>query len=366
MTAGSLTFTTLIALVPLLAVMLAVFTAFPMFAKFQDALQKYLLQSLVPDAIARPVIQALTQFAGKAHRVGSAGLVVLVVSALSLMLTIDRALNAIWRVRRPRPIAQRVLIYWSLATLGPVMLGFSLSLTSYAISANRGLVNALPGGVGLLLDLMEFTVQALGMAALFHYVPNTHVRWRHALAGGFFVAIGFDLAKRALAWYVGSVSSYSAIYGAFATAPIFLLWLYLGWVIVLLGAVVAAYAPSLRTQAGRWPAGAGARFNLALAVIGALSAARGTSRGLTLEVLAAHLRVDTLQVEPVLDQLMADDWVGRMEESGAQRHVLLCDPATTPALPLIDRFLIGPSPGAEPFRKAAGLSSLKLEDLLPA
>ena len=133
LTAGSLTFTTLIALVPLLAVMLAVFTAFPMFAKFQDGLQRYLLQALVPEAIAKPVMQSLTLFASKANRVGSAGLVVLVASALSLLLTIDRALNAIWRVPKPRPMAQRVLVYWSLATstTSPAL------PTRFALLANR-------------------------------------------------------------------------------------------------------------------------------------------------------------------------------------------------------------------------------------
>ena len=132
LTASSLTFTTLISLVPLVTVMLALFTAFPMFAKFQDALQKYFLQTLVPDSIARPVLGALTQFAAKANRLGGFGLVVLLFTAVTLMLTIDRTLNGIWRVRKPRPIAQRVLIYWAAVTLGPLLLGVSLTFTSYA------------------------------------------------------------------------------------------------------------------------------------------------------------------------------------------------------------------------------------------
>ena len=130
LTAGSLTFTTLISLVPLVTVMLAAFAAFPVFSSFQDALQKYFLQSLVPDVIARPVLGALTQFSSKASRLGSVGLVALVGSAIAMMLTIDRTLNAIWRVRTPRPIAQRVLVYWAAVTLGPLMLGISLTLTS--------------------------------------------------------------------------------------------------------------------------------------------------------------------------------------------------------------------------------------------
>ena len=110
LTASSLTFTTLISLVPLVTVMLAVFSAFPMFATFQDSLQKYFLQTLVPENIAKPVLAALTQFASKANRLGTVGLILLVLAAIALMLTIDRTLNAIWRVRTPRPIAQRVLV----------------------------------------------------------------------------------------------------------------------------------------------------------------------------------------------------------------------------------------------------------------
>ena len=163
-TAGSLTFTTLIALVPLVTVMLALFSAFPMFASFQGSLEKYLLESLVPDTIARPVLEALAQFAGKANRLGTLGLVLLVATALALMLTIDRTLNGIWRVRQPRPIAQRVLVYWAAATLGPLLLGVSLSLTSYAISASRGVVDALPGGLNLLLGSLEFLLLVAGMA----------------------------------------------------------------------------------------------------------------------------------------------------------------------------------------------------------
>lgn len=365
LTAGSLTFTTLISLVPLVTVMLAVFAAFPMFASFEDALQKYFLQNLVPDSIARPVLQALTQFAGKANRLGTVGLVFLVLAALALMLTIDRALNAIWRVRKPRPIAQRVLVYWASATLGPLLLGVSLSLTSVAVTASRGIVGALPGGVSLLLNLVEFVLLAAAMAGLFHYVPNTHVRWRHAIAGGFFVSIAFEAAKKGLAWYINQVPTFATVYGAFATVPIFLVWIYLGWVIVLLGAVIAAYAPSLQMRVMRWPDGPGARLALAVAVLRELVRARdGEARGLGLEELSQVLRVDPLQVEPVVDALVALDWVGRLDESGSARHVLMCEPAQTPAAPLLGQFLLEPAAALRGFRERAGFDRMTLAELL--
>lgn len=363
--ASSLTFTTIIALVPLVTVMLAVFSAFPMFKGFQQSLQKYLLQSLVPDDIARPVMDALTQFASQASRLGSVGLAILVITAIALMLTIDRSLNAIWRVPKPRPIAQRVLVYWAALTLGPLLLGISLSLTSYAVSASRGFVSAMPGGVAFLLNTLEFALFTFAMAGLFHYVPNTHVRWRHALAGGIFVSVGFEAAKRALGWYVAQVPTYSMVYGAFAAVPIFLIWIYCGWVVVLLGAVVAAYTPSLSMRVMRQPNAPGQGFALALAVLRALLASRtGGAGGVSLGSLAETMRVDPLQIQPVLEVLASIGWVGRLEEEGDQRHVLLCDPALVAAAPLVERLLLSPGTEVQGFWRHAAVARMSLADLL--
>jgi membrane protein len=365
LTASSLTFTTLISLVPLFTVMLAVFSAFPIFSSFQGALQKYFLESLVPDNIAKPVLAALTQFASKSSRLGGLGLVLLLFTALALMLTIDRTLNAIWRVRTPRPIAQRVLVYWAAATLGPLALGVSLSLTSYALSVSSGVVGAAPGGVAFLLNTLEFVLFGAAMAGLFHYVPNTHVRWRHAIAGGVFVAAGFEIAKKALAWYLNQVPTFALVYGAFATVPILLVWVYLGWVIVLLGAVIAAYAPSLQMRVQRWPQTPGSGFHLAVAVLRELAKAQVLDRhGLSASQLGALMRIDPLQTEPILETLAAIDWVGRLEEEGDARYVLLCDPDRTPAQPLLSRLLLEPVPALSAFRQRAGFDKMTLHDLL--
>jgi membrane protein len=366
--AGSLTFTTLISLVPLVTVMLALFSAFPMFATFQQSLQQYFLQTLVPANIARPVLDALTQFASNASRLGTVGLVLLVLAALALMLTIDHTLNGIWRVRTSRPIAQRVLVYWAVATLGPLLLGISLSLTSYAVSASRGWVGTPSGGMSLLLGPIEFAVLAAGLAGLFHYVPNTHVRWRHAVAGGVFSAVGFELAKKVLAWYLSTVGSYTMLYGAlFSAVPILLIWIYLAWVIVLLGAVVAAYAPSLRMRVKRWPGGPGARLQLALAVLRELASARVRGvRGSNSSELSEALRTDPLQIEPILDTLVAFDWVGRLDERDDPRVVLLCDAAATPAQPLLSLLLLEPSAASRGLWQRAGFDTMTLQELLDA
>ena len=360
LTAGSLTFTTTISLVPLLTVMLAVFAAFPMFGSFQRDLQTYFLQKLVPPEIAAPAMAALTQFAANATRIGGVGALTLGATALAMMLTIDHALNAIWRVRKSRPIAQRVLIYWAALTLGPLLVGVSLSASSYALSASRGWVSSLPGGVAFALDAVEFWLRTFAITGLLHYVPNTWVRWRHAFAGGVFVAIAFEIAKAALGWYVKAMPTFSTVYGTFATLPILLLWIYLGWVIVLLGAVIAAYAPSLKLGVTRLP---GRQFELALAVLRELDATRGTPpHGRAIEPIARALRVDPLQIESILERLAMLGWVARIDENGGARHVLLCYPARTPVAPLIDAMLLPPTVTTAPFRDR--LAGMTLADAL--
>ncbi|WP_326537795.1 YihY family inner membrane protein [Pseudorhodoferax sp.] len=364
-TAGSLTFTTLISLVPLLVLSLALFTAFPMFASFQKALEQYFLSNLVPDGIARPVLRTLTQFAGKARGIGTVGALLLAFTALALMLTMDRTFNAIWRVRRPRPFAQRVLVYWATLTLGPLALGASLAITSYLISAGQGLVERLPGGMENLLEAVQFAVLTGLVAGLYHFVPNTHVRWRHALMGGVFVAAMFVLAKAGLAFWLKQVPTYATLYGAFATLPVFLIWIYLGWVIVLLGALLAANAPGLTQGLLQRAPQPGLELELALGAVQVLwqRQARGAA-GVSKRLLAQQLRVDPLQLEPVLEALQRLDLVGRLEEEGAERLVLLRNPYETPAAPLLHALVAMDTPASRGLWAASGWQSLRLAQLL--
>ncbi len=363
-TASSLTFTTTISLVPLFTVALAIFSAFPMFARLQDSLQRWLIQSLVPENIAKQVLSYLNQFAAKAGEMGWAGALALLVTALALILTIDRKLNDIWRVRESRPFAQRVLVYWAVLTLGPLLLAGSLSVTSYALSASKGLVTTLPGALKALLATLQFVLMGVGMAALYRYVPNTRVRWSHALVGGLFVALGLELAKKLLTWYLSTVPTYSVVYGTFASVPILLVWIYLAWVIVLLGAVVTAYLPSLLTGIARRADTPGWGFMLALEMVQLLRQARaGDERGLSLEAIAQTLRVDPLNLEGPAGHMVALDWLARLNEED-ERYVLLLDLDHMPMTDLAERLLLGLEASTQVFWSTSGWHHMTVADAL--
>lgn len=368
LTASSLTFTTTIALVPFITVALAVFTAFPMFSTLQTVLQKWLIESLVPDSISRQVLGYLTQFSGQASRLGVAGVAVLFITTLTMILTIDHTLNGIWQVRRLRPLRQRVFIYWAAITLGPLLLGASLTLTSYAISASKGLVVGLPGGVQFLFNVLEFVLLAGGMAAMYHFVPNTYVKWAHAWAGGLFVAAGIELAKKLLVFYLTLMPSYSVVYGAFAIAPILLIWIYVAWLIVLMGAVIAAYLPSLLAGISRRVSTHGWQFQLAVETLQKLDLAGRTDfKGLTLSQLAQSLRVDSTQLEPVLQALAKLDWVGQLDElppAVESRYVLLADPDSTLLEPLMKLLLLEQTPSTQNLWDNARWAKLTMRNVL--
>ena len=368
LTASSLTFTTSIALVPFFTVALAIFTAFPMFSKMQGALQGWLVQSLIPDNIARQVLGYLTQFSRQANKLGGAGLAVLLITAIAMILTIDRTLNGIWRVRKTRPLPQRVLIYWAAITLGPLLLAASLALTSYVLSSSSGVVGSLPVSLRFILNTVQFALVVGAVSAMFRYVPNTYVKWSHAVAGGIFVAAGIELAKRALSWYLAAVPTYSLVYGAFATLPILLVWIYLSWVIVLMGAVIAAYLPSLLTGVARRGSAHGWQFQLAIEVLQQLhEIRRARQQGLTGSQLAQRLQIDLLQLENVLETLRALDWIGQIAEADGDaesRFVLLADPDSTMLEPLLDHLLLGRAPSVLTLRHNARWQALKLRDAI--
>ena len=369
MTASSLTFTTVLALVPLFTLGLAIFTAFPIFAKVQDQLQRWLIDSLVPESISRQVLGSLTQFSKKANRLGLVGLIAVVMTSLALLVTIDRTLGQIWRVNRPRPWGQRVLIYWAGLTLGPLLLGGSLAISSYLFTGYLSdYADWLPVTVRSLLDLVEFGLLAATVTGLYYYLPNTRVDWRHALTGGVAVALGLELAKNLLAIYLAQMPTYSAIYGAFSAVPILLVWIYVAWVVVLLGAVLTASLPEIGRQAKRPVDGPGWSFRLALETLGLLRDARVNSpQGLRLIEMASQLKIEHRHAIRVMDALHELGWAGRIEQADAKTDsawVLLIDLSTTPLAPLAEKLWLAHPSEADVIWQKTHLNQLTVADVI--
>jgi membrane protein len=341
-TAGALTFTTLIALVPLLTVALAVVTAFPIFDQFQTVLQRWLVESLIPESISRQVLGYLTQFTTKASRLGSFGFAALMLSAVALMLTIDRSLNTIWRVRQQRAWGQRLLLYWAALTLGPLLVAAGLLTMASVITWSGGSLRYQGPGVKMALGVLEFLLLWGGISALYRLVPNTNVAWRPVLVGSFVTALVLEGARSVLAWYLASMPTFSLIYGTFATVPILLVWIYTAWVVVLFGAVLVASWPSLsQGLSDAHDSHAGQSFALSLGCLRLLQQARMQSAGgLGLDGLAQPLQADPWQVQEVLDTLVQLDWVGVLNQPQALRYALLIDLASTRAAPLMNQLLL--------------------------
>ena len=248
--AGSLTFTTLLSIVPLVSVGFALFTRFPIFRVLETALEEHLLKSLLPAEIARAVIRTLNQFAANASGLTLLGSLFLVVAAVALLLTVENALNQIWGVKRRRPLLRRIGLYLLLLAAGPPLLGASLWATSLLVAASAGLIDAAPAWTRTALTLGPVVLAAACLATLFCLVPNTPVRKRDALVGGLIAGLLFELGKRGFAAYLVKVPTYRAVYGAFWTFPLFLLWVYFSWFVTLAAALVtAALGRSARARA---------------------------------------------------------------------------------------------------------------------
>lgn len=343
--AGSLTFTTVLALVPLLAVALSIFTTFPMFGEFRAALEKNLLRELLPEQYAAQLLRYLNNFAAKATQLTAYGLVFLATTAMLMIHTVERALNELWLVQQQRPWAQRVVIYWTLITLGPILIGASLAATSYLLSASAGLVQQLPGLVRAALDYLPLLVSGLAYAALYVLVPNRKVRWRDALIGGFAAALVGELIREGFAAYIRT-GTVATIYGAFAAVPLFLLWVYLAWFVVLFGAAIAATLPMLRSTRFADERRAGNRFVTAVALLRALYDGHrrgGEAARIDTETLARAVRLFPEEAERLLGELERLNYVARLEGVNAGCWLLVCDPERTDLVEVFKRFAVDPA-----------------------
>ncbi|MCW8976789.1 MAG: virulence factor BrkB family protein [Sedimenticola sp.] len=234
--AAALTFTTLLSIVPLMTVVLAIFAAFPVGDRVVIQLQDFIFNNFMP-ASGQVIQEYLNEFSKKAAGMTGPGVAFLVVVALLMMANIERAFNRIWRIEKNRRPLNRFMVYWAILTLGPLLIGLSVAATSYLVSIPLFSDAATRLGVeGKLFQFMPLLASAVAFSLLYLVVPNQRVPAWHAIAAGLLAALMFELAKRGFASYITYFPTYETIYGALAVIPLFLVWIYLSWVIALMGA----------------------------------------------------------------------------------------------------------------------------------
>ncbi|CAE6694521.1 hypothetical protein R69927_03477 [Paraburkholderia domus] len=342
--AGSLTFTTMLALVPLATVAFALFTAFPIFSSFQMSLQIFLADHLMPAQLNSQIFDYLNQFASKAKSLTTIGMIFLFVTAVMTMMTVESAFNVIWRVRKARPIAQRILVYWAIITLGPILIGVSLSISSYLFTRSMAFtaVQHIPSVIDWALTGAALPLTALAFTMLYVFLPNCRVEWRDAVIGGVAAAIAFELAKRGFGYYVRRIPTYTTVYGAFAAVPLFLLWMYLCWFIALAGAMIASALPAIRIGQFHRPTFEGSDLFDSLELLARLSEARDAGkRGYTVQELSRMLRREMDTTINLLQKLEEIEWIARLDDDGTRPHfLLLANPAQITVKRLFDLFVI--------------------------
>jgi membrane protein len=310
--AGSLTFATVLALVPVVTIAFAIFTAFPIFNTFRTSLEAYFIQNLMPKAIADTILYYLNLFASKSKGVSAIGSVMLIVTAITTMRMIERVFNQIWRVKTKRPLSRSVLVYWATVTLGPLLIGMSITLTSNLFKATHGVVMPISLVSAVFSTCASILLTTGAYTLLYVVIPNRLVDWRDAAWGGLLAAVAFEIAKRLFAAYITQFPTYTMVYGAIAAIPIFLVWIYLFWMITLVGAVLAAALPVVKYE--RWwkVESPGSAFIDAMAVLHVLYEARTSAS--TAEVNVTKIRVKTRlgfdETEKLLQQMLDAGWVG--------------------------------------------------------
>jgi membrane protein len=353
---ASLTFTALLAIVPIITVALTLMSAFPVFRDLMLHIQTFLVANMLPES-AESIAAYAEKFAENAARLTAAGLALLFVTAMIVLNTIDRAFNQIWRVPRRRPTVQRVFIYWAILTVGPVLIGASLSLTSWLVSQSLGLVKDLPLAGEAMLKLVPIGLTGIAFSLLYFAMPNRRVLVRDALSGGFLAALAFEGMKHGFALYIAHFPTHTVIYGAFASVPIFLLWIYLSWIVVLGGAVAAAVMPEWRDRALWVEPVPGGQFLDALQVLRVLWEAHRTGEIVTVARLHAAVRLPVGRIEAVLDAMSGARWVGRV----AQGWTLTKDAAEISLADVYRQFVFRAAPTAGGRRTGDEIDRVALE-----
>ncbi|WP_374652867.1 YihY family inner membrane protein [Dongia sp.] len=313
--AAGLSYTSLLAVVPLLAIGLAMFAAFPAFADLRDDLIIVLAQNLAPD-LASVVNEYLGTFISNAGGTSAAGVIGIGVTAILLVNTIQTAFDKIWGVTNPRHKLKRLPVYWAIITLGPLLFGASLSISTYVFSlASRGEFYGLSAGLKIVTAILPFLLEIAGFALFYRLIPTRPVRFTDAGLGAIVAAALFELLKRGFGLYLQYFGSYQLVYGALATVPIFLIWMYLVWVTVLIGAEIAAALPEWRS--GRRQVGdtlrRGDLLSLSLGAFAELAKAQAHGSGIRTEQLVHSLAADPGRLVWLLEALKTHRFIARAD-----------------------------------------------------
>jgi membrane protein len=272
------------------------------------------LENVLPEAEGLSAladqINSFTERAGQLTAIGVAGLAL---TGVMLMMTIDESLNRIFRVRRRRSLGLRLLTYWAVITLGPLLVGGSLSITSYLVGVSFGYIN-LPREAQYPLGVLPFILTCGALALLYIAVPYRHVAWRHGLVGALFAGVLFEIAKRGFAFYISNFPTYAFIYGTFATILIFLLWLYVSWMVVLIGATLTAMLPGWRNIGSEVNRAPGRELAEALDVLGVLTRAQSEGRTMSIMRIARETGMLPYRAEAILERGAALGWVAKGEK----------------------------------------------------
>ncbi len=339
--AASLTYTTLLALVPVLAICVAMLSSMPFFEEVMVRLKIFLLLNLVPEIAGRIIVDYMEPFARNAARVTGISVLVLFVMGAAVMFVVEQSINAIWRARRTRPLWISIVAYVALLVVGPILVGISVTVTTYLMALSAGM-EALPDEAEpYMLKVVPIGVSTLAFFLAYRIIPHRLVPGSHALAGGFIAAVLFELMKEGFARYVALVPTYSLVYGTFATIPLFLIWVYLSWLVILFGAEVTATAGYWRDNHWKRVPTPGTRFRDALELGRVLVEAGGE---VPFEELRRRAPIPAHQLEDALGHL-AD---AQIVERAGRNTYRLARPAGEISLGDLYRAVVGPQARLEP------------------
>ena len=306
--ASSMTFTTLLALVPVLTVMVAVASIFPVFDRWSDSFVSFVNQTIVPQG-AEMVFDYINDFRDQAGKLTAIGSVMLMVTSLMLIRTIDNTFNRIWRVNTQRPWMMQFLVYWALLTFGPLSLGVGISFMvgSFQGSALASFVPQWMGGVLQTLGTLFFATLLLW--CLYRFIPNRFVPGRHAFIGALITAFCLETARFLFAWYMGNFDGYRSIYGAFAAVPFFLAWLNLLWTLLLGGAVLTSSLSYWQGEAFRRDLDSSRRFDDVLKILILLNDAQEEGRALTVQEFREYINMGYDKLGELLEKLAQSGYI---------------------------------------------------------